>query len=104
MASSFEHLENEMAGLATRLEAMESDWTAEKRAGKRTAGGLIVPAGTQTTDPRLVKFGDDIASLTAKLDQVLAALVNVQRVQRQQQNAIEEMAILGTYTPADKAA
>lgn len=97
MDASFDHIERELAGIATRLEAMERDHEDEKRLGKRTPGGLLLPKTITLPAPSTAHLELQMADLAARVSNVEGLLARVAKTQAMQQAAIEELSLMATF-------
>jgi hypothetical protein len=94
-----EHIERELAGIATRLEQMERERDDEKRLGKRTPGGLLVPKTVTFSAPSTALLEALLAKAISRIDGLETLVSRMAKTQRLQQDAIEEICILGEYSP-----
>ena len=103
MDYNMDHLERELAGIATRLEQMERDRDDEKRVSARTPGGVFIPKGASlpspTTEHTMAVVGDlsrRVGRMEARMDNLTALVTRMARVQSSHQAAIEDLSLMST--------
>lgn len=103
MTSGLDHLEHELAGIATRLEVMERERADEKRSLARTPAGLLVPKNVSPNASPSALQDAIIAKLATRVDELEALLARIAKTQRMQQDAIEELSVLAEWPVAEAA-
>lgn len=94
MASELDRLGDEMAGLVSRIEAMER----ENRRENRTPNGLIVPKGVTVEKQNMVEIERQLGAIHRRLNGIDEIQKRLMAVLQRQQNTVEELSMLAAWS------
>lgn len=100
MRYGMDHLEQELAGIATRLEQLERDRASEKLLASRTPSGLLVPKNVTVAAVNPAVLDARLDRLTDAVDGLRELVHRMAKVQAQHQGHIEELSLMAIF-PVD---